>query len=181
MQPIALDVGAAGLPERTLFHANDVRGVIEARAVDESRADPKDVDGNPKVLEAPDLLGVESARGDDADVTVSVPVERFAQQLHQARRNAAQLADRDAFFLLELAKDRAVDERLARVDAHAPQARAQGVRDTQGCIYDAVLQVAEARVPSESAPRYRVWRCATPASSPWMCMIGSCGAAVPPS
>src|SRR5712691_13279147 len=78
-------------------------------------------------------------------MAVPIPVEGFTQQFDKTRRDSAELAEGDAFLLLELAEDRAVDERLARVDAHAPKARAQGVRNAQRGVHDVVLKVDEAR------------------------------------
>src|SRR2546425_1177726 len=93
MKPIRLDVMPTGLREILAVHADDVRGVIEAAAMHEGRTYPVDVDGHAERLEALDLPCVEAARGDDAHVPVARLVERGAQQLDEARRDAP--VDRD--------------------------------------------------------------------------------------
>src|SRR5712692_6952447 len=139
MEPITRDIAASGLRERTPLDADDVRSVVEAGPVDQRRADTVDIDRNPELFEAADLLGVESARNDDPNVSIAVAVERFAKQLDESRRDSAKLTRRHAFFLLELAQDRAVDQGLARVDPHAPEARAKRVCDAERCIHDIVV------------------------------------------
>ena len=76
---------------------------------------------------------------------VPVPVERLAKKLDQSRRHPAKLPVGGAFLLLELAQDGAVDERLTRVDTHAPQTRAERVGDAERSVHDVVVEVDEAR------------------------------------
>src|SRR5438552_3861552 len=145
MQTIAPQVAPTGLRERPAVDTNDVGGVIEPRSVHERGADAVHVDGNSERFEAPDLVRVESTGRDDANVRVSVAVQRLAQQLHEPRGDAAQLPLRLAAALLELAEDRAVDEGLAGVDPDAPETRAQRVRDAERGVHHVVLEVDEAR------------------------------------
>src|SRR5437773_12174278 len=123
MKPIRLVVMPTGLREILAVHTDDVRGVVEATSVHESRTHPVDVDRHAERLETPDLLSVESARGDDAHVPVARLVERRAEQLDEARRDAADIAAAgEAFLLLQLANDRQVHQRFAGVDTNAPEA-----------------------------------------------------------
>src|SRR5258705_13002449 len=111
MKPIRLDVSPTGLREVLPVEANDVRGVIEAAAVNERRTDAVHIDGNAECLEAPDLLRVEAAGGDDPDVSIAGVVEGSAQQLDEARRDSAHVAVAgDSFLLLQLADDRQVHQ-----------------------------------------------------------------------
>src|SRR5687767_1009969 len=113
MKPIRLDVAPTGLREVFAVQADDVRGVVEARAVNERRAHAVDVDRHAERLEAPDLLRVEASGRDDPHVPVPGLVERGAQQLDQTGRDAARVAVAgDAFLLLELAYDREIHQRL---------------------------------------------------------------------
>src|SRR6266480_915920 len=71
--------------------------------------------------------------------------ERRAKELDETRRDPAKVAVRDAVLLLELAQDRPIDERLTRVDANAPEASAERVRDTERRVHDVVVEVDQAR------------------------------------
>src|SRR5207249_7545162 len=81
VKPLACGVAATGLRKRTTRDADDVCGVVEAGPVHERGANPVDIDGHAEFFEAPDLLGVETARGDDPNVSIPVAIERLAQQL----------------------------------------------------------------------------------------------------
>src|SRR5437762_1241654 len=146
MKPIRLDVMPTGLREILAVHADDVRGVIEAAAVYEGRTHPVDVDRHAERLEALDLLSVEAARGDDAHMSIAGFVERGAQQLDQARRDAADVAATgETLLLLQLANDRQVHQRFAGVDADAPEALSERVRDPQRGVHDVVAEIHEGR------------------------------------
>src|SRR5437762_10729526 len=141
MEPVALDVATSRFRERTPLDSDNVGGVVKPGAVDERRADTVDVDRHAKLLEPADLLGIEPARRDDPHVLVAALVERFAKELDETRRDTAKVAACDAVLLFELAQDRPIDERLARVDANAPEASAQRVRDTERRVHDVVVEI----------------------------------------
>src|SRR6185503_12853485 len=114
-------VTPTGLRHGLAVHADDVGGVIKAAARDERRPDAEHVDRYAKLLEAPDLLRVEPSRRDDPHVSEARVVERLPQQKDEPRRDAGVLAARrDALGVRDLLEDGLVDERLARVHAHAP-------------------------------------------------------------
>src|SRR5438046_2832488 len=131
MEPVALGVATSRFRERTPLDADDVGGVVKPGAVHERRADAIDVHRHAELLEVADLLSVEPAGRDDPHVLVSALVERLAKELDETRCDPAKVAVRDSVFFLELAQDRPIDERLARVDANAPEASAQCVRDAE--------------------------------------------------
>src|SRR5919109_104241 len=98
---------------------DDVGGEV-VLAANERRADAVRVDGHLAMLEGTDLLRVEAARGDDLDPFEAVFVQSLANLpdeplIHAGRPEVAHLVP-----------ERAVDERLGRIEANAPEALAEG-------------------------------------------------------
>src|SRR5437764_8164407 len=106
-------------------------------AADQRRADPVGVDTNAAGLELANLLDGEPARHDDLDVLEPVVVERVADLAHQALVDAGRLE------VAELVPERAVDERLRRVEPHAPEPWPESAGDLECSLHGVVLEVDE--------------------------------------
>src|SRR6266508_2760865 len=92
-------------------------------AADERRADAVRVDGCARRLELADLLDREAPRGDDLHALEAVSVERLAHLPYQPLVHSRGLE------ITELLPEGTVDEHLRRVEANAPQARAERACD----------------------------------------------------
>src|SRR5205807_7435574 len=110
---------AAGLGRRAAVREDDVGGEV-VRAADQRRADAVGINGNAPLLELADLLRGEAAGDDDLDPLEAVSIERVAHVPHQAFADAGRLE------VAELVPERAVDERLRRVEPDTPEPGPEG-------------------------------------------------------
>src|SRR5205814_1105408 len=101
---------------------DDVAGEV-VRTADQRRTDAVGVDRHPVFLELMDLLEREAARDDDADAVEAVVVQRAAHLPHEPRVDAGRAE------VAHLTPERTVDERFGGVEAHAPETRAESVRN----------------------------------------------------
>ncbi len=131
-----------GLRRRPTF-ADGLPSVVTTSAVKsfspriERRADAVRVDRHAALLERADPLDVEAARDDDLHVVEALRVETRAHLLDQA------LVDTAGVEVAHLAPQGAVDERRRRVEPHAPELRAERMRDGEGGAHRVVLEVDE--------------------------------------
>ena len=95
--------------------------------------------GTPFSSKLADLLRGEPARHDDAHPLVAGRVERVAHLPDEPLVHAGRLE------VAHLVEERAVDERLRRVEPHAPEPVAERVRDLERRAHRVVLEVDEHR------------------------------------
>src|SRR5919197_1073117 len=128
--------GAADLRRGEPVRENDV-GCEVVFAADERGADAVGIDGNAAPLERTDLLGVEAPRDHDLDPLEAVFVQSLANLPDEALVDARRLE------LAHLVPERAVDERVGRVQADPPEALAERAGDLERRLHGVVLEVDE--------------------------------------
>ena len=126
---------ADGWPSVTTMSRGEV-----VRAADQRRADAVGVDRHAVALELADLLDGEAA-GDDDACTRSKPASSSASRTFRTSRGLTPVGREVA----QLLPERAVDERLRRVEPHAPEPRPERVRDLERRAHRVVLEVDEHR------------------------------------
>src|SRR5437867_4133188 len=117
LEPRIRPLRAPDLRHRPALDANDVGGEV-VRTAQQRRADAVHVRRNARTLEGADLVDGKAPRDDDSDGLETLGVERGPHLADEPLVHAAGIE------LTHLVPERAVDEKIRRVEPDTPQPRA---------------------------------------------------------